>query len=209
MRREPVPIDRIDLEQLAHALDDHGGYLEWFFDPATGETVIDADADAVGPENVLDRDTVIRITPMPSHDAYDDMVRFAEAVGDPVDRRNLLRALEGKGAFRRFRDVIYGDDRLATVWRQFERVAKERRALDWLDERRLVDVDDLEAARAERRAHEPQILIELATSDRPSFDVGEVPERWSDIIGHVDAGTAVDVTRDGRPWARIDVVDEA
>jgi hypothetical protein len=47
---------------------------------------------------------LICIDPLPSHVWYQDMADFAERVSDDRAGRRLARAIEGKGAFRRFKD---------------------------------------------------------------------------------------------------------
>ena len=70
--------DQIDLSELGQALQDHSEDHEWWSDPATGELVVWSEL--AGDE--LDEDHpggrgLIFVEPVPSHDAYDDMVQFA------------------------------------------------------------------------------------------------------------------------------------
>lgn len=200
-----MPIDRIDLEELVSALDDQSGSFEWYFDPVSGETVPNLDASEVGEDAVVDVEGMIWIEPRGSRDAYHDMVRFAEAVGDRALQRRLVRALEGKGAFRRFRNEVWSDDEtLVPLWRRFEALGGERRALHWLELEGLVAADDLERALAVRRAQEIAILAQLSRSDRLTVEVEAVAERWPDIVAQVEAGSAVEVTRNGEPWGSIE-----
>lgn len=50
--------------------------------------------------------------------AYNDMRDFAEGVENPALRERLLRSIEGRGAFRRFRDQIFDTD-FETRWHVF------------------------------------------------------------------------------------------
>lgn len=198
-----LPIDRIDLEQLGDALDDHGSF-ECYFDPSTGETVPDFDAAEVGEDAVIDVEGMVYVAPMPSRDAYAEMSRFAESVGDRAMQRRLLRALEGKGAFRRFRDEVWSDPDLSQLWRRFEQHGQQRRALQWLMLHDLVDPDEAERAIASRRAEENAILGLVAGSAGFTVDADDVSRRWPDIVGRVEAGESVEVTRDGDRWATIE-----
>jgi len=207
VQRPQVPIDRIALEELVSARDDQSGSFEWYFDPVSGKSVPKLDAFEVGEDAVIDVDGMIWIEPRGSRDAYDDMVRFAQAVGDRATQRRMMRALEGKGAFRRFRDEVWSDESLVPLWRRFEALGGERRALHWLELEGLVDADDLERALAERHAHEFAILAQLHGSDRLVVEVDAVVDRWPDIVAQVDAGSAVEITRNGESWGSIEPVE--
>lgn len=197
-------LSRIDLAELAMALDDHGDWTEWWFDPATGEVTPGMDPSVTGLDEDFDTASLVMIEPTPSGDAYHDMVRFAEAVADPRMQRTLLRALEGKGAFRRFRDVVHDTEVLGMRWRDFSGLASERRALEWLHTHDLVDPDELDHALTDRIRRADAILSELAAERGPTFASEQVPEHWDEIAAHLDAGTAVTVTRAGQAWARIE-----
>jgi hypothetical protein len=61
------------------------------------------------------------------------MVDFAELVGDEQTGRRLGRALQGKGAFRRFKDVLHGGQpQLLASWNAFRDTRAAVRAVEWL-----------------------------------------------------------------------------
>lgn len=74
-----------------------------------GEDAIDVEDD---PDRWLWRDGI------DSHAGWRDMEAFAERERDATLRDRLMRAIEGKGAFRRFRDLVH-DEALADQWRIF------------------------------------------------------------------------------------------
>lgn len=202
-------LSEIALDELAMALDDHDDWIEWWLDPATGNTIPSMDPAVSGIDEELDLDDMIHIRPQPSRAAYEAMVEFADAVADPRTRDLLQRALVGKGAFRRFRDTLYDFPELAERWREFEQLAAEMRALDWLEDEDLVDPGELRAAVHDRRERAAAVLAEVGTDDSPRFDRDEVPQRWSEITAFLDAGTSVTVTRDGAPWCIVSPTDTA
>jgi hypothetical protein len=51
-----------------------------------------------------DLDPLVSIEPLPSYVWYRDMADFAEGITDERAGRRLARAIDGKGAFRRFRN---------------------------------------------------------------------------------------------------------
>jgi hypothetical protein len=57
------------------------------------------------------------IDPDPHDGWYQDMVDFAEGISDRAAGRDLSRALDGRGAFRRFRSELYQlHPELISVW---------------------------------------------------------------------------------------------
>jgi hypothetical protein len=94
----------------------------------------------------LDERGLIGIRPLASWVWYQDMADFAERITDGRATRRLERAIEGKGAFGRFKAELseeYPD--LLPAWYAFRDARAERRAVEWLGENELVGED--EAAR--------------------------------------------------------------
>lgn len=140
MRELPV-----DLGELAMAMEDHGDYHAWHLDTRTGDVV-----PLPGPlgepealpeemreeyERILDEEPD-RLRPVPrifSDRGYRWMVRFAESVENEELRRLLRVALDGKGAFGRFKRVLADHPEERDRWFRFhdDRVEAEARA--WLE----------------------------------------------------------------------------
>jgi predicted nucleotidyltransferase len=51
----------------------------------------------------------------------------------------LARAIEGRGAFRRFKDALFEFPELRETWFKFHDVRMRRRAIEWLVDVKLVD----------------------------------------------------------------------
>jgi mannose-6-phosphate isomerase-like protein (cupin superfamily) len=140
-------MDQVDVDMIVMAL----GAQDWpggFLDPETGAVypafegeVIGDDGDPTDPDD----HEWIAIEPEGSQEPYQDMVEFAEQVTDPSLRRSLDRALEGKGAFRRFRTVMYEDapEETSRAWNDFRNARSELRALRWLADQDVVDAGEL------------------------------------------------------------------
>jgi len=60
-------------------------------------------------ENPVDLDELdlILIDPLPCHAWYQNMADFADGISDRAAGRSLSRTLNGKGAFRRFRNELH------------------------------------------------------------------------------------------------------
>ena len=68
-----------------------------------------------------------------SREGYGDMEEFIETVQDERLQNKLWRAIEGKGAFRRFKDVLFYHPAERERWFKFKDECLKRRALEWLE----------------------------------------------------------------------------
>jgi Uncharacterised protein family (UPF0158) len=140
-----LELTSLDLEEIALALADQGGYEHrWLINPQTGEIVFwtsDTGIDGQTPVE-LDELDLVGIDPLPSWIWYQDMADFAEAITDERAGRALARAIQGKGAFRRFKDQLHQEyPGLVPVWHAFLDARATRRAVRWLADNSLVDED--------------------------------------------------------------------
>ena len=110
---EPVPVDLAD---LATSLDQSEAWAEPSrLDLPGGETLV--------------------VQPRGSHDAYWDMKEFTTTVTDRSLRQLLDVALGGRGAFRRFREVLAAYPEERERWNVFSHERTRGRARAWLAER--------------------------------------------------------------------------
>jgi uncharacterized protein UPF0158 len=148
---EHVDLGAVNIDELSEALQDQQDYEHWWtFDPRTCEfgyrSRYDPDYDE---DEELDPELIV-IEPYPSRVWYQDMVDFAEGLSDEHAARRLFRALDGRGAFRRFRNELYEEyPELVSVWQAFRTARAHRRAVEW-----LLDEDLIDEAVAERWAAE-------------------------------------------------------
>jgi hypothetical protein len=100
----------LDLKEIATALADRTDYeRRWLIDPRTEEVAFwtsDLGIDGQNPVDLDDLD-LICIDPLPSYVWYQDMADFAERISDHRAGQRLARAIEGRGAFRRFEDELH------------------------------------------------------------------------------------------------------
>ncbi|WP_148614955.1 UPF0158 family protein [Nocardioides rubriscoriae] len=166
---DKVPLARIDLGLLAEALDDTQWEHEYYLDPATGQQyvggmgeVLDADGEVADPEE----QGWLPVEGVGSRAAYRVMEDFAAAVADRRLGDRLERAIEGKGAFRRFRDVLHheADETVLGAWRTYETARSEARALDWLEVEEVVDAGELAAARVVREEAAARALHQVGVA---------------------------------------------
>lgn len=145
-----LDLHKVDLADLAEALEDHSYEHSWWLDPETGEVVLWSDY--VEEEGEADPETrgLRPIDPIPSREGYEDMEDFIELVRSPQARDLLERAIAGRGAFRRFKDTLFDFPELRETWFRFHDARFERRAIRWLLDEGLVDEAAAEEALAER-----------------------------------------------------------
>ena len=139
----------LDLDLVADALQDNSYEHTWFIDPMTGAIVFLPED---GVETDLDDTDLVWIDALPSRVWYRDMADFADEISDDRAGRRLARAIQGRGAFRRFKDQLHDEvPSLLTLWYEFSSRRALRRAVAWLADRSLVDRDAAEGFLAEHR----------------------------------------------------------
>jgi hypothetical protein len=141
-----LELSSLDLEEIANALNDQTDYEhQWLINPQTGEIVFwtsDTGIDGQTPVDLDDLDDLglVGIGPLPSWVWYQDMADFAEAVTDERAGRRLARAIQGRGAFRRFKDELHEEHPdLLPAWYAFRDARARRRAVQWLADNSLID----------------------------------------------------------------------
>lgn len=149
-----LDLDAIDVEEIATALADQTDYEHrWLIDPRTGEVAFWTSDTGIDGQNPIELDELdlIPIDPLPSHVWYQDMVEFATGISDRGAGERLRRSLEGKGAFRRFKNVLYqGHPELISPWHARRDATARLRAVQWLADEGLIEED---AAQRFKRDH--------------------------------------------------------
>jgi hypothetical protein len=138
-----LELSSLDLGEIADALAGQTGYEHrWLINPQTGEIAFwtaDTGIDGQTPVDLDDLDLVC-IDPLPSWVWYQDMADFAEAITGKRAGRRLARAIQGRGAFRRFKDQLHEEHPdLLPAWYAFRDARVRRRAVRWLAGNSLID----------------------------------------------------------------------
>lgn len=138
--------DDVDLAELGAARDDRTPGSTWWIDPATGHIrlVADHDGEPTGWR---------RIPPTEPGAGYGDMRDFVEAVQHRRAAELLDQAIDGRGAFRRFKNALFEFPEVRDEWYRFRDARARRGAVDWLLEAGLVEADA--AARVRARHPDP------------------------------------------------------
>lgn len=141
-------IDPPDLRPVPVSLGELATYLEgdptsdegWRIDLDTGQwwptdplTLIGEDP----PAHWEDDDAWLDVRTIGSRDGWQDMSAFIDTVDDPDLVAQLERAIHGRGAFRRFKDVLWPHEQLRHAWFRFADDRQRGRAREWLAEHGL------------------------------------------------------------------------
>src|SRR6187455_2694235 len=107
--RGPARID-LDWDALEIAVERNSPDTDSYLDLTTGRVLTITSGD---PEAAINRQSVsenirnfLRIEPASSREQYRWMERFVGSVADEALRERLIISIDGKGAFRRFKDVL-------------------------------------------------------------------------------------------------------
>ena len=130
----------VDLDMLETAMEDSDLANRYFLNLVSGEVVFFSDYLGLSDEDerlleeIDGSDDYVAVERIPSHVAYQWMVDFVEEMVAPADEdaaEKLFMALNGKGAFRRFKDTLHRvDDRWLQAWYEW----REKRLRDAVEE---------------------------------------------------------------------------
>lgn len=135
-------LDAFDVEEIATALADRTDYEHrWLIDPRTGQVALWTSDTGIDGENPVEVDELdlIPIDPLPSYVWFQDMADFADGISDAAAGRLLTRSLQGRGAFRRFKNQVHEHHpELVSPWHALRDARARRRAVEWLLDQGLI-----------------------------------------------------------------------
>jgi len=130
----------IDLDELCEAMENNSYEHEYYLDLETGEILFISDyMDDEETKKLKDRieedfERYERIPKAESNEGYEDMADFIATVKNEHLAELLDVAINGKGAFRRFKDVLLNYPEERERWFKFKDERIEERGLEWLDD---------------------------------------------------------------------------
>jgi hypothetical protein len=131
-----TPIHWDDLES---AFERNAPDNESFLDLVSGQVVTillgDPEAPLLKQKVAANIQTHTRIEPASSREQYRWMERFVGSVTDPALRERLVIAIDGKGAFRRFKDVLLAFPAERARWFSYRSDLRHWHMHQWLQER--------------------------------------------------------------------------
>jgi hypothetical protein len=129
----------ISWEALEDAFENNAPEVHSYLHLATGEVlrVVDGVADPAMHQRIAGDLQYLRVDPVSSREQYRWMERFIATVGESELRTRLVAAIDGKGAFRRFKDVLMSFPADRERWFQF-RTDRLRACMEaWLESHNL------------------------------------------------------------------------
>ena len=133
----------IALDMLEAAMEDSDLSNRYYLNLVSGKVVFFSDdlglseEDERLSEEIDESDDYVAVDRIPSHDAYQWMVDFVDEMVAPSDENaaeKLSIALEGKGAFRRFKDTLHRvDEKWLQAWYQFRDRQLKSAVDEWLE----------------------------------------------------------------------------
>jgi hypothetical protein len=132
----------VDRDMLEMAMEDSDLANMHFLNLVTGEVVFFSEYVGLSEEDerlleeIDGSNDYVAIERIPSHEAYQWMVDFVDEMVAPADENaaeKLSIALNGRGAFRRFKDTLHlVDDRWLQAWYQWKDKQLQAAVDEWL-----------------------------------------------------------------------------
>jgi hypothetical protein len=122
-------------EALEDAFENNAPEVHSYLQLTTGEVIriVDGIADPAMHSRIVVDSNYVRIDPVSSREQYRWMERYIATVEEPEFRQKLIGAIDGKGAFRRFKDVLMNYAAEREQWFVF-RSERLRTAMEaWLE----------------------------------------------------------------------------
>lgn len=139
------------LTDIEMAFDDNSFMAEWYIDLQENTVAFIPDDLLPEQEELLEQiendpehERFIPILHRTSREGYAQMERFIAGLDDDHQKDVLYTAIDGRGAFRRFKDALYRVD-LQDAWYEFRDRENRREVLDWLFAQDLIAEEDIEA----------------------------------------------------------------
>jgi hypothetical protein len=182
---EPITINWSDLEI---AFERNSPEQESFLDVENGDllSIAEGEPDAAARRARVSNnpDRYLRVDPASSREQYRWMERFVGAVADLALRERLLVAIDGKGAFRRFKDVLLAFPAERERWFGYRSELLHLHIQTWLDHLHVEPANPPPWGRVVARAETPEVAHVATASESP----GEILRRQArELIDEIPA----------------------
>jgi len=145
-----------DLGEICWAFEDASLESRYYLDLKTGEVIFVSDfmdteeIEEIEEELSAGFERYIKIQKMPPREGYEDMKDFIETVQDENLKEKLYIAIDGRGAFRRFKNVLLSYPEERERWFKFKDARVRERVKEWLDAEGIEIIDTNEPDREKR-----------------------------------------------------------
>lgn len=127
-----------DMQELCNAFEDSSDDHRYYLDLKISEIILDFldSTEREELDEMVDEDSQERYRYLPiaeSHEGYEDMKEFIETVKGTHLKEKLYIAISGRGAFRRFKDVLNSYPKDRERWFKFKDEKVMERVNEWLE----------------------------------------------------------------------------
>ncbi len=131
----PLRDIEVDFEALEDAFENNAAEVHSYLHLGTGLVLrlVDGVADTALRQRVASDTNYLRVEPVHSREQYRWLERFIEVVESADMRSRLQAAIDGKGAFRRFKDVLMSTTLERESWYIFRRERLHALMQSWLE----------------------------------------------------------------------------
>lgn len=150
MSKFSFSIEEVDFGKLQTSFEHDTGDFLYFLDLKENEVIMLCEYDTFPEEEQIRlkimNDTEGRFVSLPgsdTHEDWQDMEDFAFAVDDENKRERLLNAIQGRGAFRYFKDLLF-EMGIRDDWFEFKNNRRQARVFDWLLSEELITEEEAE-----------------------------------------------------------------
>ncbi len=125
-----------DLEEICDAFEDYSVNHRYYLDFKTGEIIFITKGKEESEEQIDEwfAECCIAIPKISSSDGCENMEHFIESVEDEALQKKLCIAIDGKGAFRRFKNVLLRHPEEREKWFKFQNARVKERVREWLED---------------------------------------------------------------------------
>ena len=203
MEKSEKFLDHYLLDEISMAMNNASYEMEWYLDIEGGTVILISEvyldeeqekllekieADANGKRYKY-------IEKKPSGEGWQQMENFIHSLDDidETTRRSLFRAIEGRGAFRRFKDIIY-EFGIQDKWYEYHGREERKEVLNWLFSLGLIGEEDIskgmelyEVSIAKRKKREQNLMnmkagVRVLCSDNHGHSDKLTPGNTYDVL---------------------------
>lgn len=181
----PITVNWSDLEI---AFERNSPDQESFLDLENGDllAIIDGEPDAAArrAKVAANPSTYLRVDPASSREQYRWMERFVSSVADPPLRDRLLISIDGKGAFRRFKDVLLAFPAERERWFVYRSEVLHFHIQTWVEHTKIDVANPAPWGRVEQPEEPVEVPRALPSGEAP----GEILRRQArDLLDEIPA----------------------
>jgi hypothetical protein len=167
---------KIDMDFLKSSFEDASGRIDYYLDTETGDIEMDTEDDKFArcgdeDEYLYEDSRYLRVPNGDSHEGYKDMEAFIETIGDSRIQSVLEVAIQGSGAFSRFKSALYRYPKEQKRWFDFKDRRINWRVLAWLKSH---GIKPLHVAQDEESDIEEDVEPDQDIEESPQSDLVEL-----------------------------------